>query len=522
MLFLVTLLGLIAAVMVGMTVSDTMRMEDYIRLGVVFSPLMLVAVLAMRRHWLGVAIGLIPYSFALPVQIIGSFGLNVIMGCMIFALVLGAYTMGNYRSNPFNNLPSVLMFIAFVFVLARILYDRPGSAMLGGAGGGRQAVTMLFAFFVFWAFSKIAAESDWTPMRALWVIFLIPGIDLIRKFVKMAILNGDPMFFLSKFYTEPSWILGSLVFAFIIFRFGFGKGPTLLHQNLFLASNALLALSAMGTHRSRPLFAMGTIMVVAYVFQYHRKVLIHLSLAAIVGILVIFSMGREQMPATLQRTLSVFFPVESQELIQTAQAQGIGVNAEVGWESEFRTKLYRLAWRKISGNPLFGDGFSFSTQDLTELYATSDGKMDDRTQRLAMVGGYHNSWLQLAVGAGLPAAICAAIAMLMLCWKSVEIGLRQTDLKMKFFCAALAGMLPPFMGQMLMNGDAKNFFMCSMLLGVVNGLRVNPKFNPLQDEPAIKEVDETLVENEIEAEEAAPELQPVPYRRASRGVTSSE
>lgn len=503
MLFLVTFLGLIAAVMVGMTVSETMGMEEYIRLGIVFSPLMLVGVLAVRRHWLGVAIGLVPFGFALPVQIIGSFGGNVIFGCIIFALVLGAYTFGHYRKQAFSNLPSLLYLISFVFVLARILYDRPGSALLGDAGGGRQAFTFLFGYFAFWAFSKIAAEQDWKPISALLLSGIILSFDFIRKMIKLAIINGDIDRALANLYSRPSWILASIVFAFLIYYFGYRKGPTLLHQNLFIASNLILASSAVGNHRSRPLFAIGTIMVIAYIFKQHRKVLIHIGLAAIVGLLVIFSVGREKMPASIQRTISTIMPVDSSELVQTAQIQGERVNAEVGWESEFRTKMYGLALEKIQRNPVFGDGFKFSTDDLYALYGASYEGLDASTLKLAMVGGYHNSLLQLAVGAGIVAALTAGIGMLILCWKIVDIGRRQEDLKNKFFCAAYAGIIPPFMGQMLMNGDAKDFFICSMILGVVNGMQVNPRFNPLKP----KVVTETVPEHDLHEQEAAvPEL----------------
>jgi hypothetical protein len=502
-LFLVTVLGLISAIMVGMTVSETMRIDDYIRILGVFSPILIVGVLVLKRFWIGVAIGLLPIGYALPVRVIGAFGVNIIFACMIFALVLGAYCMGQYRKPIVHNAGGFLMVVSFLFLFARIIYDRPGSAFLGAEGGGRQAFNFLFGFFAFWAFSKLTAESEWNPMLTLKVMFMVLLGAWFQELIQDG-LPGGPMGVIANAYKQPAWLLASIVPAWIIYHYGFGKGPTQINLLLFLITMAIIGVSAFAGFRSRPLFAVGTLLVVAYVFRYHRQMITYLAASSVVGVIILASLGRDAIPASVLRTLSTFFPVPEGEQMRIA-IEG-GTSHEMGWESDFRAKLYELAWKKISGNPIFGDGFSFSTEDLISVYGATYEGLSAGVLRLAMVGGYHNSILQLAVGAGLVAGGCALLGMIFLCYRGIRIARRQTDLKNKLFCACLVGFLPPLMGQMLMNGSGKDFFIVCLVVGVVNGIQINPLFNP--DEKQAVDSEPQFDEDEA-AEPAA--LEPVHY-----------
>lgn len=489
-LFMVTLLGLVAALLVGILISQQMGLQDYLILGVVFSPLLATFILAMRRNWIAVGIGLIPLNTALPVAMLSGFGVNVMFAAMVFAMVLGGYCMKLYQTPIPLSLANVLMAVSFIFVLARIIYDRPGSALIGGSGGARQAAFFLLAYLVFWAFSKIAAEDNWNPMTVLKIIFVILIVATVWRLYRLNIVVN--------LYSRPSWMLSSILLAWTIFYFR-QKGAMLL--NIFLGGGVmfLMAASIFTNHRSRPLFALATIGVVTYLFKVHRRTAVHLVLAGIVGAITIFTLGHETMPASVKRTLSTVIPVSKEEGMRMARYTG---SSEVGWESEFRQIMYDIAFEKISGNPLFGAGFEFSRADLIRMRAFGEG----RKGTLALAGGYHNSILQLAVGAGIPAAIAALVAIFLYIYRAIRLAMRQTDPKKMLFLAALIGGIPPMAGQMLMNGDGKDFLLLCVLLGALHGMELNKRFKP-----DVKKVEAAQEETETETEQATEEYEsPVP------------
>jgi hypothetical protein len=480
-LILVTILGFAAAIMVGMTVSETMRIEDYLRIGIVFSPLFVVGALAMRRYWLAVGMGMLPLMYTLPVRLIGSFGINIIIAMLIFSLVLGAYTFGHYRRQIVVNLPSMLMLVSFVFVVARILYDRPGSAMISETGGGRQAFTFLFGFFAFWAFSKISAESGWNPlatMRVALILFCVSFGHLMYQAIFE--WGGGSVGYASKFlYSRQGQMISCVVLAWLLYRFQ-SKGFSGINFNLsmLLVIGAILASSALAANRSRPLFAIGAILTISYIYNVHRKALVYLGTGFIVGGLIILSLGVDQLPGNVRRTLSTVIPISEEDRRQIVLEDKVG--GEMGWESEFRAAMYQLAWKKISENPLFGDGFGFSTEELviTAIFAQD---MEGSLDRLSTAGGYHNSLLQLSVGAGVVAGLMAGAGMIWLCVLALRFSRNLREPEYKFMAAAFTGCLPPLMGQMLMNGGGNEFFMCCLNLGVLNGLMINDR---LKEPPA--------------------------------------
>lgn len=478
-LFFVTVLGCFAAILVGMSVSDSMQMGDYLRLMAIFSPLIMVGVLGGRKYWIAIALGLMPLGYTLPMAFVGQFQIGVLFCVMVFAFVLGGFCFRQFSKVVVRDAGTAFIFLAGLIVLGRLLWDRPGSALLGGEGGGAQALLFLISFFCLWAFSKVASEEDWKPMMVMRITFILLLLAFFQRIIGRGLDSSDTELgaasgILGNLYSRPGWMLGGIVFAFIIYKFGKGKGPMLLNQNLIIATTGFIAVSAFSGHRSRPLFAMGTILLVAYIYRVHRRVFLILAMTVVIGLIGIASTGRDVLPPVVKRTLSIVFPISQQEAMRMNAEFGVG--GEVGWESEFRSGLYAIAWEKIKGNPVFGAGFTFSTRDIMKLVAGFDQKISVIQLRLAMVGGYHNSLLQLAVGAGLPAAFFFALGTILILKKSLTQALSVAEPKAHFFLASMLGFVPPLLGQMLMNGDAKDFFRFCVVLGLLNGIGINRRF----------------------------------------------
>jgi O-antigen ligase len=488
LLFGVTVLGCFAAILVGMSVSDSMQMGDYIRLMVIFSPLLIVAVLGSRKYWLAIAIGLLPLGISLPIQFLRQFPLVVVYGAMLFLLVLGGFCFRQFAKVVIRDWASSLIMLAGLIVLGRVLWDRPGSALLGGEGGGAQALVMLMSFCAFWAVSKIAAEEDWIPGKVLFLAFVILLVVFIQRYTgtSISMLKSTDLDetssgggFLVGLYSRPGWLLGSFVFAWILCKHGIKKGTLVLNQNLLLAISGLLAVSAFTGHRSRPLFAFGTIMFVSYVYREHKKVLFFGSVFVAIAMTLLIGMGRDVLPPVAKRTLSIVIPVSQEEANRMRAESGTG--GEVGWESEFRSKLYALGWNKIKSSPVFGAGFGFSAREIIRLIGDSDQLLGAKIAQLALVGGYHNAVLQLAVGAGLPCAFFFTLGFVILILQSAKRSVLIADGTAKLFAAVVLGCIPPIFGQMLMNGAAQDMFRCCILLGILNGISINRRFRKVGD-----------------------------------------
>lgn len=488
LLFAVTVLGCFAAIVVGMSVSHSMQFDDYLKVMLVFSPLVLVGVLASRRYWIGITLGLLPFTLVIPVTVLNRFQIGMAFAGLVYALVLGGVCFRQYSTPVVRDWGAILFLLGGALCIGRVLYDRPTSAMLGGGeGGGGQAVVFCLAFLVFWAFSKVASVNDWNPLKVMGITFLLAGAALAQRLLgsgrQASAASGDvdaTAGLLSNIYARPGWFVFGIALAWVIYKYGYKKSQFLLNQALILGSGLILALAALSGHRSRPLFAVGSIMMVCYVYREHKKAFFLLSFAVFLGLLGLIGTGMENVSPKVRRALSIVIPVSQEEATKFSMQKQAG--GEVGWESDFRSGLYAIAWEKIQGNPVFGAGFTFSAKDLITLLNTVGDKTLSRAQvGLATVGGYHNSYLQLAVGAGLPSGIFALMGTILIIWKFMQHAQALVDPVHSFFAAALLGILIPLMGQVLMNGDSADFSRAAVILGVMNGVRFNPAFRRVGD-----------------------------------------
>jgi hypothetical protein len=505
-LFGVTVLGCFAAILVGMSVSTSMQVEDYIQLGVVFSPLLLVGVVAARRYWLGLAMGMVSVPFLVPVPIIKGFSMGMIFCGMICMFVLGGVCFRQYQVSIVKGWGAALVFTGALFCLGRVLWDRPGSANLGGEGGGKQALIFLLAFFSFWGFSKIAAMRDWRPMRTMQLALFLAAATLAYRILSGKVASMGDMGadsgggLIYSLYSRPGWVIIGIGFAWCVYRFAYLKGTFVVAQVFGILSSGLLFLSVVNGHRSRPVFAVCTILAIAYMFREQRKAFLLLAVMVFVGLLALVSADMEKVSPQARRALSIVIPISESEAKRLALESQM--NHEVGWESDFRAGMYQIAWDKISGNPVFGAGFSFSRDDLIRLMnSMGSNQMENKQAQLAMSGAYHNAFLFLAVGAGLPAALFSLSGALIILYQFFKFGVRMVSDEHRFFCAALVGMFMPVIGQSLMNGAGNDFFHVFMLLGVMNGLMNNPYFRKDGDpEPLPEPVHEPkLAEGDIPA-----------------------
>lgn len=483
-LFGVTVLGCFAAVLVGMSVSNSMQVSDYLQLLLIFSPLLLVAVLATRSRWIGFAIGLLPFSILLPVPVLKRFTIGMAFCIVVFLLVIGGVCFKQYQKQVVKDWGSIFIAIAGFLCWARVLYDRPGSAVLGGAeGGGGMAILFALGFTVYWAFSKVAASRDWDPVKNMTLAFWLACVALAyrilsSKFRGTSVSDDvtDPALgLIYNLYARPAWFVWGIAFAWILYRFGYKRSNLLMNQNLLLVSGVLIALAAFSGHRSRPLFAFFSVMGLAYVYREYKKAFFMFVFASFLGLLGMVGFGREFLPGQVLRAMSIVIPVSEEEARRLATDKGVG--GEMGWESDFRAGMYQIAWEKLTHNPVFGAGFEFSSKDLLKLYSTaSGGGMSLAQMKLAMTGGYHNSYLQLAVGSGLPSGLLALVGSCIVFWRFMRFAVKMDDNRHRYVCAAIAGCFIPLFGQTLMNGDAAEFFRTVTMLGIMNGIMINPVF----------------------------------------------
>jgi len=482
----VMILGFILAIFVGVIVSGDPNLQTAINLGIIFSPVGLVFFLLIRRHWLALGIGLIPLGIQFPVAALNRFAPFVYVTVCILTCVLGAFCFKLYQRKVIGGVPSMMMFFAFLIILARVIYDRPTSAMLGaGEGGAQEAFLYLFGMMAFWVYAKCAAENNWNARQLLWVLFAL----LAFAFFERAILNGVLGIGVRatddggggvagiagiryELYSRPAWCLYSLVLAGVIYFFRERKKSIWFMFLLLGFISFILVCSVLSGHRRTLLFALGSIAVITFVYKLHWKSWSFVGLGSVFALLFVIQTGPDILPGAVRRSLSLLIPVSEYE--QTQLRDEITAN-EFGFENEFRKRIYGMAWQDIQANPVFGRGFTFDTNELMRMFAGSD-QFDEAISRLVTVGGMHNANLFLATAAGLPCALLFTIGSIAIFVRGIFFARRLRDPQQRFLLVAVLGMVPPLYGHMVLNGSGPDFFRICMITGAILGMTRNPRF----------------------------------------------
>ncbi|TAN38945.1 MAG: hypothetical protein EPN23_01505 [Verrucomicrobia bacterium] len=426
----------------------------------ILMPMVLGLLLSLRTYWLSLVLACCMWNYRLNFPLFDILFLGFIVAFLIFILVLGEACINKVQPVHIREMAGVWPILAMgVIICGRFLYDRPGSARIGGVGGIGQAIYYAFGVFAFWTALILARRTR--PTRG--IIGLMMGIGLIA-FTHQQYLNiGGEYGLLATFFERPMWLVAPVVLAGLYYkRFALsGWRPSwfLLYGVILF----LLVIPCFSAFRSRLYFAATMILVVAYVFRQSKKALVYILVIGVLGIGAIL-LGYGHLPGRMGRALSTL--VSADRIDRSGMAE-YNLSGEVGWESGFRAAMNKVGWRKIMSSPIIGVGFNFSFEEIiTQL---SFERTNLESEVLAMGGGYHDALLALAVFCGLPAAFLFVIGYVWIVWLFVGKIYALSPSLEKWFGASLLGILMPVTGQMLMNGVGHDFMTVCIVLGAMSG-----------------------------------------------------
>jgi hypothetical protein len=237
----------------------------------------------------------------------------------------------------------------------------------------------------------------------------------------------------------------------------------------YLIMIGTMILSVITPFRSRPVFAVGIVMAVAFVHGRLRR-LGAVTLAGLGLVVLLWTLGgSSRMPFIVTRSLSTIMPVS--DTVASEYVNEFKSSSEFGWGSGFRAELNRMAWERIRERPVTGKGFAFTRDELI-MQSYASGTQAEMMAHLAVSGIYHNVLVELAVFCGLPLAALFVLAYLFALVKFIRFAPGIGDPGIRMMAAALLGFFVAESGQMLMNGGGRDFYYICTLMGAMRGLRM--------------------------------------------------
>lgn len=418
------------------------------------SPFVLILMLRFRPYWLSFAIALLPLNYSFPILLIDRLNVGVLFITFLLLFYLADTAMDSEYRRMDLDLTTVLMICLAIGITLRLLYDRPGSARIGGTGGSGQAILYFLGAWGYFAVRSISAQLAF-PDKHIRIILVIGLFSLAFVVLRSVISQGD--FYTGLFYHRQMWLIAAVVLSMII------ASSKLIHSKLpwfYIAGFIFLALSALTPHRSRPVFALFSFSAIAYIYGRLQKasfILILLGAAAMGGV-SFFSSG--VIPQMMQRSLSIVIPIIDKDRVTFG---------EVGWKSGFRAEMTKLAWKNIKRNPLAGKGFKFSREEISFSRLRHD-PMSRLRGRMATTGTYHNSVLALSVFCGLPLGLLFLVLFFGISGRFLQFARKLENGPTKKLSALILGFFIASSGQMLMNGAGYDFFCICVLLGTMSGI----------------------------------------------------
>lgn len=435
-----------------------------IKIVLVLSPFILALIAAQGSIWLGLGIGLLPFFFSMQVPILSRLSIAVVFAGTMAFFVFAQIAIKKENTKLFRPWYSRTVLAAAGIVLLRFAYDRPGSLSMGGTGGGGQAILYVMGFVGFWAFIHIAAK-DWDPRKNLLVLVVVAGIAFVVTVLRAPSLAAV----VYNAFHRTGWLLLSALLAVVLYL----REKNVLKDNLSVYGVVafILGVAAMSPHRSRPVMAAGMVLAMAYIYRRLNRIFIFMVILGVLGVGSLAAFMPDKIPLSMKRSLSVFIPM-GQEYMRR-DFEEAGMSYETGWESDFRTTMYELAWNRIKKSPVVGAGFTLDIETvLREYYSSGAGA---GMAVLALAGGYHNSLLALAVFCGLPAALLSLVAITGVMVRFVRSTRRVVDPQFKMFAVTIVGFVVASSLQMLINGSAYDFFVVMSLLGMMAGMMTHTK-----------------------------------------------
>jgi len=455
-------LGLMVGTLLKL-ITVSYNLSGILSIAVYVFPLFLLLLLAVSRTWFGLGMGTVGLTFSIPLPVLSRLEIGMML-ILSLSVVKVIESILKPRSQPlFRDMAPRLMMIVSAVVIGRFLYDRPGSANVGDLGGAGEAFAFLVACVAFFLMSTLG-DSNWdirTNRRVLTILLLIGfavqcGISFYEG-VWEGIVN---------LFSRQAWFLCPLVLASAFDSMrrstkGFGMFRVLAFIGI------VLILSALTPFRSRPVFAVCSVLCVAWIYGEIRKIILWLAIPfALLFFVVLWSEGKG-IPYLMSRSVSIVLPVSNEKT--ESYIHEFGTSSETGWTSPFRMQLWTLAANEIRKNPFLGKGFAYSREELESAYVHS-ATLEDAVQGLALSGIYHNSLLELAVFCGIPAAIAFAAVFVLVLTRLVHIMPLVVDPAMRIVVSGTLGFLSSATGQFLMNGSGRDFFYVCVSLGALWGI----------------------------------------------------
>jgi hypothetical protein len=455
-----TLMGLMVLLRGSYDLSATVKAFAFC------APMLLVGMIAISRIWTGMVLGCLALTFSLPIAVLYRLEGGMIVIGLVCALAVAALSVRRDRHGVVFGIDAYAMLIVAIMVCARFLYDRPGSARMGGTGGGGEAVVFVMAVLAYFGVA-IVTTSNWPTRENLRATVVIVAVCAIAFTVMRIAGNGVRGF--TVLFSRQYWFLFALLLAWSFHAVVRDKQSSWTLRALPYCTIGLLLISSIvSPHRSRPLFAIGIVLAVSWVYsRVPRAALVFTACGALViGLIMVTRSGT--LPAPMMRTLSTIIPTEPAE-IRWHKGEA-DVSSEVGWKSGFRAELYRIAWRHVRQHPFLGKGFAFSRDEIIAAIGLQHAHA--RFRSLSLSGGYHNSIVQLAVACGVPCALLFLLAYAIGIGKFARDVRRMKDPHLLILSAGMIGLFVAQSGQMLMNGGSHDFFVICVLLGAMKGIRV--------------------------------------------------
>ncbi len=436
------------------------------------APLMFVYGMSQHRKWLGVLIGGVTWQYTIPILFLHGIEIGILMTIGVSGLLI--IRLAHTRETWFSALDSWqsrLMLVVASWVLLRVLADPPGSIHAGGIGGAREAGVFVLggvAFFV----PKFLLNDD-TDMKVTrrTVLYVAIGALLLHMGVTFSQSVG---YGFRRLFVRSTWFLCAYGLAAVAEN-SWRRGTSTISS--WVALGVTVLLGALSPHRSRILFAGGIIGAVSHAYGRLSKNLL-LLICAVFVVGAGLAVSQAELPAPVARSLSILFPQHATKAHDYIRRHEL--SNEMGWSSPFRGVLLKMAGRSIRRRPLVGKGFTFSMSEYWVAYHKRN-TMEAEYQVLAATGAYHNSLVELAVACGIPVVVLFCVVYIGVLGPFVKRLRMATCPDTRVLFAAMLGLFLAESGQVLMNGGSQDFYIISLLLGVMHYSRSLPGFRPDSD-----------------------------------------
>ncbi len=418
------------------------------------------------------AVSLLVLPLNIPLPFIERLSLWHLFAVVLFVTFLADTAI---RKSPFLLQPDIfskcLLIVAWLIVI-RVIYDRPGSTRFGGSGGLGEAVIFVIGILSFFPLRWMTAHMDVSAkdnIAILTMAFLGVVLFLIRNGI------SDEPFYMGVFYHSQMWMVAAF-FLSILAASARIQRSAIPWFTLFVFF--FMVLAAITPHRSRPLFAVTNALLIGYLFSRFRKTFALVLVAGVIGFSALLAVGRGELPAVVQGSLTIVQSIFGQESLQS-RTRGVS--------DAFRGFMYRYGWERIKEHPFIGKGFTFTSAEMIASFSYIDvdsttGIKFEGIAALALAGGYHNAVFELMVFCGIPVTILFVVAYFGIFVQFLKWCKSLPNLPLKIFAAGLSGYFVQASGQMLMNGSGAMFGQICLILGVMSGLMIAEANKPSQCE----------------------------------------